>query len=342
MRSAPTGSPLSPKEPGEFPFHAVSPNTNGTTGQPSAIAEPPIRTHKASSHTSHKSNSSYYPPFAPISRQPTAEGDAADAPKERKSVQFARSTTYGTDPQSTTSRQQSWDTNDGDGKGKERDKQGSSLMGKLRALAAPMQGHGRSLSGLGGSSSAQESASHGPLSPPSERDEPRYDDSEADADGESSAGEGAASRPSRQRRKSSRRWFDGDGEGTQTAPTTPKQTGSGNFFSRDQDSPNTTPNAASANRPGFIRRGTMSDIPEHERQGYSEDEGRSRIAKESAWKRGVHGVCHMVVYGNMTPTLRRAVLNGGPATYEALQHSAVMQSMEGRLLGECAASEHQV
>jgi phospholipase D1/2 len=287
MRSAPTGSPLLPKEPGEFPFHAMSSNANGPNVPP-AVAESPSRAHKAASHTSHKSSSSYYPPFAPISRQVTAEGDAPDAPRERKSVQFARSTTYGTDPQSTTSRQQSWDTNEGDSKGKERDKQGSSLMGKLRALAAPMQGHGRSLSGLGGSSSTQEGAGGGgPLSPPSERDEPRYDDSEADADGESSAGEGA-SRPSRRRRKSSRRWFDGEGEGTQTAPTTPKQTGSGHFFSRDQDSPSTTPTAATANRPGFIRRGTMSDIPEHERQGYSEDEGRSRIAKESAWKRGLH------------------------------------------------------
>ena len=32
----------------------------------------------------------------------------------------------------------------------------------------------------------------------------------------------------------------------------------------------------------------MDDIPENERQGYSEDEGRSHIAKESAWTRGLH------------------------------------------------------
>ena len=288
MRSAPTGSPMTAKEPGEFPFHALPPNANGAVGQVAVpLAESGVKVSKPSSHTSHKSNGSYYPPFAPISRQHTAEGEASasDAPRERKSVQFARYT----DPQ--TSRQQSWDTDEGDGKGKERerDKQGSSLMGKLRALAAPMQGHGRSHSGLGGSSSAHGDSPLGPLSPTSERDEPRYDfnDSEADADGESSAGEGA-SRPSRRRRKSSRRWFDGEGEGTQTAPTTPKASGSGHFFSRDRDSPNLTPTASTAHRPGFIRRGTMSDIPENERQGYSEDEGRSRIAKESAWKRGLH------------------------------------------------------
>lgn len=290
MRSAPTGSPLSFKEPAEFPWQISPTAANGTPPQLVA-AEAPIRTHKPSSHTSQQSNGSYYPPFAPISRHPTGDGDVSDVPKERKSVQFARSATFGTDPQASNSRQQSWDTEDGDAKGKERDKQGSSLMGKLRALAAPMQGHSRNLSGLGSSSaSGQEVPSpHAPLSPTSERDEPRYDthDSEADADGESSAGEGA-SRPSRRRRKSSRRWFDGEGEGTQTAPTTPKQSGSGHFFSRDRDSPNATPNAATANRPGFVRRGTMTDIPEHERQGYSEDEGRSRIAKESAWKRGLH------------------------------------------------------
>ncbi|KAL5118780.1 Phospholipase D1 [Pleosporales sp. CAS-2024a] len=275
MRSAPTGSPLSPREPSEFPFHA-SP---------------------AASPMSNKSNGSYYPPFAPSPMSPHATGDTEAAePKERKSVQFARSPTHGPDSQAAASRQQSWDTDDAEAKGKERDKHSSSLMGKLRALAAPIQGHARTASTFGSSFSASGAASpHAQLSPTSERDEPRYDthDSEADADGESSAGEGSA-RPSRRARKSSRRWFDSDGDGIQTAPSTPKQAGSGHFFSRDRDrdSPNTTPNAATAtataNRPAFMRRGTMTDIPEHERQGYSEDEGRSRIAKESAWKRGLH------------------------------------------------------
>jgi phospholipase D1/2 len=298
MRSAPTGSPLSTstKDPGEFPFHAAASPANGTV-PPVVIADAPVRAHKASSHMSNKSNGSYYPPFAPISRHAT--GDEGPEPRERKSVQFARSATYGTESQGATSRQQSWDTEEMEGKGKEKEKQGSSLMGKLRALAAPS--HGRTVSAFGSSSSTHGGASpHAPLSPTSERDEPRYEftqDSEADADGESSAGEGA-SRPSRRRRKSSRRWFDGEGEGTQTAPTTPKQTGSGHFFSRDRDSPNTTPKAETANRPGFIRRGTMSAIDEHERQGYSEDEGRSRIAKESAWKRGLHSARGMS-YGGL-------------------------------------------
>ncbi|CAN9381091.1 unnamed protein product [Alternaria alternata] len=277
MRSAPTGSPLSTKEAGEFPFNAPV-NANGAS-IPLGTTEAPIRATKPSSHISNGSASSYYPPFAPMSRHPT-EGELSDAPRERKSVQFARSATFTSDPPAANSRQQSWEVEDGEGKGKERSTQSSSLMGKLRALAAPIQGHGRSLSALTGS--GQEGGSpHGQLSPTSELDEPRYD-SEADADGESSAGEGASRRPRQKRRKSSRRWFDGEGEGTQTAPTTPKQS-TGGFFSRD--SPNMTPTST---RPGFLRRSTMDDIPENERQGYSEDEGRSRIAKESAWTRGLH------------------------------------------------------
>ncbi|OAL57272.1 phospholipase D1 [Pyrenochaeta sp. DS3sAY3a] len=281
MRSAPTGSPLSAKEPTEFPFHSPPAAPNGSA-EP---ADPPVRASKPASHMSNGSTSSYYPPFAPISRIPTGEGETSDAPRERKSVQFARSTTYTSDPPAANSRQESWDADGVEGKGKEREKerQSSTLMGKLRALASPMQGHGRSLSAFAGTSANYDGSPGGPLSPTSERDEPRYDghDSEADADAESSAGEGT-SRP-RQRRRKSRRWFEGDVEGTQTAPTTPKQNAGGSFFSRD--SPNMTPTST---RPGFLRRGTMDDIPETDRQGYSEDEGRSRIAKESAWARGLH------------------------------------------------------
>lgn len=202
-------------------------------------------------------------------------------------MQFARSTTFNEDQQNAHSRQQSWEGEDVEGKGKERDKQGSSLMTKLKALAAaPMslQGHGRSLSAITGSSSMHENSPRGQLSPASERDEFRFDghDSEADADAEESAGEGP-SRPPRRRRKS-RRWFNDGSDGPQTAPTTPRQT---NFLSHDRDSPNVTPTTSHVHRPTFMRRGTMSDIPEH-RQGVSEDEGRDRLAKESAWSRGLH------------------------------------------------------
>ncbi|KAH6621984.1 phospholipase-like protein D1 [Boeremia exigua] len=286
MRSAPTGSPLSAQEPSEFPFH--SPPASAQPAAPEtfdAVDYAVSRVPKPASHASNASTSSYYPPFAPISRIPTAEGEPADAnaPKERKSVQFARSATYGSDPPQAGSRQQSWDTED---KAKGKPKEDSSLMGKLRALAAPMQGHGRNNSATTAptaTASPPSQSPYGPLTPANERDEFRFDghhDSEADADAESSAGEGVA-RPAH-KRKRSRRWFEGDsGDGVQTAPTTPR---GASYFSRD--SPTGTP--GSTTRPGILRKGTMTDIPENERQGYSEDEGRSRMGKESAWARGLH------------------------------------------------------
>lgn len=284
-RSAPTGELLSADEPDEFPFHSPSASFKPQPTNELCNGEQPSKAAPAAPRPANGSPAPQ-PAIAPISRRGTAEGEESDAaPKGRRSVQFARTTTFGTDP-NANSRQQSWDTEEGDAKGKERERQGSSLITKLKALAAPiaLQGHGRSLSAFAGSASWHEGSPRGPLSPASERPEFRFDghDSEADADAEESAGEGP-SRPPRRRRKS-RRWFDEGAEGTQTAPTTPKAT-NGHFFSRD--SPTATPSTSHPHRPAFLRRGTMSDIPE-QRQGVSEDEGRDRLAHESAWTRGLH------------------------------------------------------
>lgn len=288
-RSAPTGEPLSAEEPDEFPFNTGTtalkqrPTNELVTGD-SNVKEPP----SPSRHVNGPSGQPHHN-FYPISRRGTGEGDESDTGlKGRRSVQFARNTTFNDEQQqqpNAHSRQQSWEVDDVDGKGKERDRHGSSLMNKLKALAAAPMGHGRSQSGFTGAGSMHENSPRGQLSPASERDEFRFDthDSEADADAEESAGEGP-SRPPRRRRKSSRRWFDDGAEGTQTAPTTPRHA---NFSLRDRDSPNITPTASHVHRPAFMRRGTMSDIPEH-RQGVSEDEGRDRLAKDSAWTRGLH------------------------------------------------------
>ncbi|OCL05360.1 phospholipase D1 [Glonium stellatum] len=223
------------------------------------------------------------PSIASISRRPTGEAGST-TPTGRRSVQFARSATYDTLAPSH-SRHQSWENEDGDTKGKE--KQSTSLITKIKALTAPisLQNHGRSVSAfpISGGSAIEAYVPHDPLSPASERSEPRYveGDSEADADAEESGAEGP-SLPRRQRRKS-RRVTEG---GIQTAPTTPKTTRAGQFFSRD--SPGTTPTSTTGFRPSFLRRATMNDIPEHIRQGVSEDEGRDRLAKESAWTRGLH------------------------------------------------------
>ncbi|PVH98007.1 phospholipase-like protein D1 [Periconia macrospinosa] len=287
IKSAPTGEPLSPETLDEFPFHASSSSlrTQPTTPQLNTNnIEPNTKPHH-SANGSANGSPAHHPSFAPVSRRPTAEGDESDAaPKGRRSVQFGRSTTFGTDP-NPHSRQQSWDIEEEGGKGKDRERQGSSLMTKLKALAAPMtlQGHGRSQSAFT-AYSMPEGSPRGPLTPASEREEFRYydgHDSEADADAEESAGEGP-SRP-RRKRKRSRRWFDDGNEGPQTAPTTPRHP---SFFSRD--SPTTTPTSSQPFRPTFLRRGTMSDIPENQRQGVSEDEGRDRLAKESTWARGLH------------------------------------------------------
>ncbi|KAJ4299068.1 Phospholipase D1 [Kalmusia sp. IMI 367209] len=286
-RSAPTGEPLSAEEPDEFPFNTGTSTLKQQPTNELVNGDQNSRDTQTSTRHANGSPSLQQHTFAPISRRGTGEGDESDAaPKGRRSVQFARNTTFN-DEQNAHSRQQSWEGDDTEGKGKERERQGSSLITKLKALAAaPMglQGHGRSLSAFTGTSSMHEHSPRGQLSPASERDEFRFDghDSEADADAEESAGEGP-SRPPRTRRKS-RRWFDDGTEGTQTAPTTPRHT---NFSSRDRDSPNVTPTTSHVHRPAFMRRGTMSDIPEH-RQGVSEDEGRDRLAKESAWTRGLH------------------------------------------------------
>jgi phospholipase D1/2 len=290
-KSSPTGDPLSGDELNEFPFHAPSSSMRPLPTTDVANDDGPAKPVPAPASKPPTTNGSPAPAqhaFGPISRRGTAEDNEEDAaPKGRRSVQFGRSTTFGTEPNSH-SRHQSMDQDEGEAKGKEREKQGSSLMTKLKALAAPMslQGHSRSQSAFTGSASMFDA---GPLTPASEREEYRFrgtydgQDSEADADAEESAGEGP-SRPVRKRKKS-RRWFDDGGEGAQTAPTTPKMTAS--FFARD--SPTLTPTATQTHRPTFLRRGTMSDIPENQRQGgVSEDEGRDRLTKENAWSRGLH------------------------------------------------------
>jgi phospholipase D1/2 len=119
VRSAATGSPLAAPEPNEFPFNALPTDNIETTDHA-------IRVPKPSSTTSNGSAAHYYPPFAPISRIPTAEGEQSEGPRERKSVQFARSGTHGSEPPAATSRQQSWEVDDAEGR---KDKQTSSLMG---------------------------------------------------------------------------------------------------------------------------------------------------------------------------------------------------------------------
>ncbi|KAI9658246.1 MAG: Phospholipase D1 [Bathelium mastoideum] len=263
---------------GEFPFHAA----NGTLGQSPTndlFVKPKESANSQQTQSQGQTldqQSSTNTDEPALSRKRTNQSDAA-TPTGRRSVQFARSESshFG------QSRQQSWETEDGDNRGR----QGSSLMSKLKALASPMQSHGRAPSGFtGGDSVIDENVPTTTESEPVARSETS---SEADADGEESAdeerAEGSTIRP--KRRRKGRRIHS---TGLNTAPTTPKNPRLPSFFrDRDRESPVATPTTTSTFRPNFLsRRATMTDIPEDRRVGLSEDEGRDRLAKQSTWRRG--------------------------------------------------------
>ncbi|KAF2138543.1 uncharacterized protein K452DRAFT_87979 [Aplosporella prunicola CBS 121167] len=214
-----------------------------------------------------------------LSRKPTNEAGIATP---RRSVQFARSTTQD-NATAGHSRQESLEEEVEDAEQSHRAKERSRLIAKLKAIANPLQGHSRSFSGFTiGDATIGQITPTGPLSPESERSQPRFITEEGSEADEESAGEGGPSRPARRKRKTKR--F--DPAGAHTAPTTPR-TINGPAFA--YDSPGDTPSSPlQYPRPPFVRRGTMSEIPENQRLGMSEDEGRDMLAKESAWRRGLH------------------------------------------------------
>ncbi|KAF2762475.1 phospholipase D [Pseudovirgaria hyperparasitica] len=222
------------------------------------------------------------PSLAPPSRKATNQSEIESV--DRRSVQFAssRSETF----EQGHSRNQSREVGDADAGSK----QGQSLLSKLKALATPtaMQTHGRTFSSFTIAGPTIEEKPPGLGTPLYERDQPYFptgDGNEADA--EESGGEGPSDLRTRRR---SRRPWNPEG-GTHTAPTTPKAASKMSSFLRD--SPTITPTSP---RPMFGRRATMTDIPENQRVGVSEDEGRDRIAKKSAWARGMNSAARGLTY----------------------------------------------
>ncbi|KAI9755279.1 MAG: hypothetical protein M4579_004344 [Chaenotheca gracillima] len=217
-----------------------------------------------------------------------ANKPGTSTPPGRRSVQFVRpqqSSDHGEPPHSRGGSGQ-WEA---DGETPTKDRKGSTLFAKLRSLTSSngLQGHGRSQSGYTiGGDSIGDSNSYGAISPDYEVDGMHYpehrEEDEDDADAEESAGESAGASGSRTRRgKRAKRVPE---TGPQTAPTTPRMPSD-----RSRPSIRVSPSggANDAFRPPFHRRrATMTDIPEHHRAGVSEDEGRSRFNKESAWRRG--------------------------------------------------------
>ncbi|KAI9849920.1 MAG: Phospholipase D1 [Sclerophora amabilis] len=227
----------------------------------------------------------------------TRKAAGSTTPPGRRSVQFARPgpSSDHFEPSHSRGGSGSWDV-EVDTPTKEW--KGSTLFSKLRSMTSSngLQGHGRSQSGITISGdSVGEGTSTVPLSPDSEREGTHFSDrledeeKDADADAEESAGEDRSSpNSSRKRRRRGKRLQDG---GTQTAPTTPRTPADRTTRHGGKSSPLGTP--TDVFRPPFLRRrATMTDIPENNRAGVSEDEGRNRINKESTWRRGsawVHG-----------------------------------------------------
>ena len=170
-------------------------------------------------------------------------------------------------------------------------RRGGAFFNKLKAFASPpnVPAHQRSSSGF---SLGRDSVNDRRISHLSEGDEPMNvtsgeGESDVDADAEESAGEDDVVDSSNRRKRKSRRPQE---EGPQTAPTTPKSMPRNmrpGLFSSSSMTP------TDKFRPSFLpRRATMTDLPAEGRQGVSEDEGRDKIRRANAWRRGsawVHG-----------------------------------------------------
>lgn len=273
----------------EFPFHAPP----GTAGQPPTNDlinrvdyALPLR---GEAEGEDGDIASDLPSNGALLRIHTNEGDSkALAP--RRSVQFARPSTMdgavdsgGVQP--THSRQQSVESQEEETP--TREKNMTRVLAKLKSLASSsgLQTHGRSSSGwtLGGESNMEGQTPSSDLrSPDSEHPEPGYveeAEDDADADAEESGVETTSSEAAKKRKRMMRK-------GSHTAPTTPKGVLKMPGFQRESSYANALPSPSSS-RPAFmLRRATMSDIPEHQRAGMSEGEGRDRLAGVGMWRRG--------------------------------------------------------
>ena len=220
--------------------------------------------------------------------QPTTFSSETSNPQRPPSVKFSH-TAVETEQSGTQ-----WRSDSGESAGDEtgnRARRGGALFNKLKSFASPpsVQSHKRTSSGF---SFGRGSVDERRVSHLSEGDDPMNvtsgeDESDLDADAEESTGEDDAIGFSDRTRRKSRRPQDG---GPQTAPTTPKtrpRNGRPGFLSTSSMIP------TDKFRPSFLpRRATMTDLPADGRQGVSEDEGRDKIRRANAWRRGsawVHG-----------------------------------------------------
>ena len=280
-----------------FPFHVkASSNEQQISGQGNGHVKP-IRCFPSASQSSpagnglSSGNSNGGPPASQGNwKKPSFTG--ISTPPRRRSVQFARPA------MGFEQRSESWDNVNSQDTSK--DRRSTTLFGKLRALATTTPGPPRSVSGFTVGDELTDDRSPAPLSPDSEVGGMRFEDildeegSDLDADAEQSPAEDSSNpNEGRKRRKSRRPQY----TGTQTAPTTPRT----HLPLRPGLPSNSSLATMEPPRVSVLpRRSTMTDMVAEQRQGVSEDEGRTRLNRDSPWRRGsawLHGP-HGLSYGS--------------------------------------------
>ncbi|KAI9647816.1 Phospholipase D1 [Ciborinia camelliae] len=260
-------------------------------------------------------NFSPVPPPSSFPHESHSAMNGISTPTGRRSVSFARDMTTVEVPSSP--RQDSWGVEDSDTPA--RDRRGGSLMSKLKALATPsgMQGHGRSQSTP--TNYFDEGLGTTPI--PTNIPQTLHEES-SDADAEETADEGPSNQSTRIRKKRRTRRPQED----EADLNTPRFRGAG-----PSDSP-------SGNRSFFLgRRATDGSL---EQRGHlSEGEGRDRLAKQSAWRRGSSWMPGRGSVADTSPTQAQDLSNFDGARSKRPSHFRKITGLGGQSEGEAQTSK---
>ncbi|OJZ91451.1 hypothetical protein ASPFODRAFT_29816 [Aspergillus luchuensis CBS 106.47] len=212
-------------------------------------------------------------------KSPTSALGSSASPR-RPSVQFTQDTPEVDAAEPSPSRPPSVKGDDADAGLKGR----QSLLTKLKSFAASPSFTSHTRSASGATLNDFRPTNNELATPGSERGEFRFpntleeEGSDIDADAEESAGEQRA-RQKKQKKKQPRRRQQDDSV-PPSQPNTPKFTSRPSFHLPTSFSPfeNYRPNF-------FPRRGSTGDFTPQHREGVSEDEGRDRLNRDTAWRR---------------------------------------------------------
>ncbi|RAL06899.1 phospholipase D [Aspergillus homomorphus CBS 101889] len=224
-----------------------------------------------------KINEATESPQTPGSRKPQPPLSAAS---RRPSVQFTR------DPQEVDPLTELPHSRPPSIKGDDTDlglRGKQSILTKLKSFAASPSFASHSRSASGATLSDFRTTNNDLATPGSERGEFRFpntleeEGSDIDADAEESAGEGRVSQPKKKKKQHRRKR---DDSVPQTQPSTPKTTTRPSFHLPSSFAPfeNYRSNF-------FPRRGSTGNFIPQQREGVSEDEGRDRLNRDTAWRR---------------------------------------------------------